>query len=89
MASKYESPATQDIDVSQQIHLIRRHRLPLDTDPAALHGVPTYRSNDAVKRNVARVPANLACRLTAEERESSRTQIAILETGRGQFFRGF
>ena len=56
----------------------------LDTDLAALYGVPTYRFNEAVKRNAARFPADFAFRITAEEQESLRSQSAILKTGRGQ-----
>ncbi len=84
MASKLETAAELGIDVSQQIRLIRGHRVLVDSDLAALYGVPTHRFNEAVKRNAARFPADFAFRLTAEEQQSLRSQTAILKTGRGQ-----
>lgn len=84
MANKSETATVHGIDVGQHIRLIRGHRVLLDTDLAALYGVPTYRFNEAVKRNAARFPADFAFRLTVEEHESLRSQFAILKTGRGQ-----
>jgi ORF6N domain len=55
-----------------------------DSDLAALYGVPTFRFNEAIKRNATRFPADFAFRLTAEEHDSLRSQIAILKKGRGQ-----
>jgi hypothetical protein len=54
------------------------------TDLAALYEVPTKRFNEAVKRNVARFPADFMFRLTADEAASLRSQFATLKTGRGQ-----
>jgi ORF6N domain len=78
------SASAQSLDLSQRIRLIRGHRVLVDSDLAALYGVPTFRFNEAVKRNAARFPADFAFRLSAEEHESLRSQIAILKTGRGQ-----
>jgi hypothetical protein len=69
--------------VSQAILLVRRHRVILDRDLAAIYGVTTGRLNEAVKRNAARFPGDFMFQLTYEEAESLRSQIAILKTGRG------
>jgi len=55
----------------------------LDRDLAAIYGVTTGRLNEAVKRNTRRFPEDLMSRLTREEAELSRSQIAILNSGRG------
>jgi hypothetical protein len=52
-----------------------------------IYGVATFRFNEAVKRNLARFPADFMFRLSKEEwngLQSLRSQIAILKTGRGQ-----
>jgi hypothetical protein len=36
----------------------------LDSDPAAPYGVPTFRLNEAVKRNAGRFPEDFRFRLT-------------------------
>jgi hypothetical protein len=59
------------------LHWIRGHRVILDADLAALYGVPTYRFNEAFKRNQARFPEDFAFQLTAEEARNLRSQIAI------------
>jgi hypothetical protein len=84
MVSKSDSPIGQGVEINLQIRLVRGHRVLLDPDLAALYGVPTYRFNEAVKRNAARFPQDFAFRLTNEEHESLRSQFAILKTGRGQ-----
>lgn len=85
MTQSHESPAAASgVDLSQRIRLIRGHRVLLDSDLAALYGVPTFRFNEAVKRNAARFPSDFAFRLSAAEHESLRSQIAILKVGRGQ-----
>jgi hypothetical protein len=55
----------------------------LDADLAELYGVPTYRLNEAVKRNSTRFPDDFMFRLTAEEYISLISQIAISKSGRG------
>ena len=69
------------------IRSIRGQRVILDADLAGLYGVPTFRFNEAVKRNLARFPEDFMFRLTKEEWEelqALRSQIAILKPGRGQ-----
>lgn len=47
---------------------LRGQRVMLDTDLAALYGVPTKRLNEQVKRNLARFPAEFMFQLTAREK---------------------
>src|ERR1700682_3930396 len=72
----------------------------LDSDLAALYGVPTKRLNEAVKRNMSRFPTNFMFRLTSEEAEllsrklrpqrqsrwSSVSSICFYRTRRGDAF---
>ena len=69
--------------ISSAILILRGHRIILDRDLAALYGVSTLRLNEAVKRNSKRFPDDFMFRLTREEAERSRSQIAILKMGRG------
>lgn len=50
----------------------------IDRDLAALYGVPTFRLNEAVKRNKKRFPDDFMFRITKEESDSLRSQNAIL-----------
>ena len=56
----------------------------LDSDLAELYEVPTKRLNEQVRRNAARFPPDFMFQLTPEETDSLRSQIATLESGRGQ-----
>ena len=74
-------------DIASLIHSVRDQRVILDADLARTYGVATFRFNEAVKRNLARFPADFMFRLSKEEwngLQSLRSQIAILKTGRGQ-----
>ncbi len=55
----------------------------LDSDLAELYEVPTYRLNEAVKRNSKRFPDDFMFQLTKEEAEFLTSQIAMSKTGRG------
>ncbi|MEW6719336.1 MAG: ORF6N domain-containing protein [Thermodesulfobacteriota bacterium] len=68
--------------IEVRILTIRGHRVLLDTDLAEMFGVPTKRLNEAVGRNMARFPEDFMFRLTSEESESLRSQIATSK-GRG------
>jgi hypothetical protein len=76
-------PPLRAEDISQRIHIIRGHRVMLDADLAELYGVPTYRLNEAVKRNYTRFPEDFMFRLTAAEYTSLISQFAISKIGRG------
>jgi hypothetical protein len=69
--------------ISSSILLLRSYRVILDRDLAAIYGVKTGRLNEAVKRNADRFPADFMFQLTRDEAERSRSQIAILKSGRG------
>lgn len=57
----------------------------LDSALADLYGVPAFRLNEQVKRNIKRFPLDFMFQLTSEEAASLRSQIAILkERGRGK-----
>jgi phage regulator Rha-like protein len=75
-------PAVESISLS--IASLRGQRVILDADLAALYGVETRRLNEQIKRNLDRFPADFMFRLTAEEFDSLRSQLATLKTGRGQ-----
>jgi phage regulator Rha-like protein len=70
--------------VERSILILRGHRVILDSDLAALYGVPVKRLNEQVKRNIDRFPDDFAFTLTEEEHEALRSQFATLKTGRGE-----
>lgn len=53
--------------VERRIFLIRGSKVMLDSDLAALYQVPTFRLNEAVKRNNDRFPEDFMFQLTREE----------------------
>ncbi len=53
--------------VSQQILLIRGHKVILDVDLARIYGVTTKRLNEQARRNMARFPPDFLFQLNAEE----------------------
>ena len=62
---------------------VRGKRVILDSDLAALYGVPTKRLNQQVRRNAERFPQDFAFLLTSAEWEALGSQIATLKPGRG------
>jgi phage regulator Rha-like protein len=76
-------PLALDV-IAGRILLLRGQRVMLDTDLAALFGVPTKRFNAAVRRNLARFPVDFMFPLTNQDLAALRSQIATLKTGRGQ-----
>ena len=78
------SPATVAVEtVASRILLLRGLRVLLDSDLAALYGVPTKRFNEAVKRNTAKFPGEFMFQLTAEEFAALRSHFATSNIGRG------
>ncbi|MBN2269743.1 MAG: ORF6N domain-containing protein [Sedimentisphaerales bacterium] len=55
--------------IHRSILLIRRDKVILDKDLAEFYGVETRVLNQAVKRNIARFPADFMFQLTKEEKE--------------------
>ncbi len=62
---------------------IREQRVIVDADLAALYDVPTKRFNEAVKRNLAKFPADFMFVLTDEEFATLRSQSATSNSKRG------
>ena len=69
--------------IQSRILVLREQRVVLDRDLAALYGVPTFRLNEAVKRNADRFPADFRFQLTVEELGRLTSQFAISKPGRG------
>ena len=55
----------------------------LDTDLAKIYGIPTFRLNEAVKRNRERFPDDFLFRLSKDEFDRLKSQIAMSNKGRG------
>lgn len=80
---KYPAPKNLD-DV---IVAVRGRKVILDSDLARIYGLPTFRFNEAVKRNPTRFPSDFMFRLSRVEwkrLQALRSQIAILKPGRGK-----
>ena len=69
MADKSLTPLDR---VERTILILRGHRVILDSDLAALYGVPVKRLSEQVKRNSDRFPADFAFVLTKAEYKSLR-----------------
>lgn len=70
--------------VASAIIVVRGHRVLLDRDLAHLYGVETKALNQAVRRNIARFPADFMFQLTLEEQAGLRSQFVTLDAGRGR-----
>src|SRR5438034_5325920 len=55
----------------------------LDSELARIYGVPTFRFNEAIKRNRHRFPPDFMFQLTREEFDSLKSQVAMSKAGRG------
>ncbi len=69
--------------IERHIYLARNQKVMLDSDLADLYQVTTGNLNLAVKRNLARFPADFMFQLTREEAESLLLQSARAKKGRG------
>jgi hypothetical protein len=88
MPKKISAPAGQlpvPVElVERRIYLIRGQKVMLDRDLAELYQVPTFRLNEAVKRNRNRFPEDFMFQLTGQEADSLTSQIAMSKpVGRG------
>jgi len=63
--------------IDELIHTIRGVRVMLDRDLAKIYGVPTFRFNEAIKRNRHRFPPDFMFQLTSAEFDSLKSQVAI------------
>ncbi|HJX62832.1 MAG TPA: ORF6N domain-containing protein [Polyangia bacterium] len=66
--------------VERVILVLRGQKVLLDSDLAALYGVPVKALNQAVKRNLARFPEDFMFQLTLEEVRRSRSQSVTLKS---------
>ncbi|MBK8227616.1 MAG: ORF6N domain-containing protein [Flavobacteriales bacterium] len=66
-----------DEAIAARIHWIRGEKVMLAHDLAQLYEVPTYRLNEAVKRNLARFPEDFMLQLTTEEWSNLTSQFAM------------
>ena len=69
--------------IERRILLVRGHKVMLDSHLAELYEVPTFRLNEAVKRNLRRFPEDFMFRLTKEEAGVLTSQFAMSKPGRG------
>lgn len=70
--------------IEKAILLIRKQKVLLDADLAALYGVETRVLVQAVKRNLERFSEDFMFQLSREETDFLRSQIVTLKMGRGQ-----
>jgi hypothetical protein len=70
--------------ISHKIYFLRKTRVMLDSDLAALYGVTTFNLNKAVARNLRRFPKDFMFRVTSSELDSLIFQTGISKKkGRG------
>lgn len=75
---------SSDTQIRDMIYTVRGQQVMLDSDLAELYGVETKRLNEAVGRNKARFPETFSFKLTGNEEESLRSQIATSKTTEGR-----
>jgi hypothetical protein len=66
-----------------RIHVVRGIRVLIDSDLAALYGVPTKRFNEAIKRHAARFPTDFMFQIDAAEFAALRSRFATSKAQRG------
>ena len=66
-----------------KILILRRHKVILDVDLAALYGVPVKRLNQQVNRNADRFPSDFLFRLSPAEYKNLRLQFATSRSSHG------
>jgi ORF6N domain len=82
-------PETDLALIEQRIYTICGVRVILDSDLAALYGVPTKRLNEQYRRNRKRFPEDFAFQLTAGKADSLRSQIATSRSHGGRRYRPY
>ena len=75
--------------ITQAILLLRGHKVMLDADLAGLYEVETGHLVRAVKRNLARFPADFMFQLTAEQFSNLKSQSGISSSWGGRRFRPY
>jgi hypothetical protein len=69
--------------IERRIYLIRSQKVMLDSDLADLYQLPTYRLNEAVKRNKSRFPFDFMFQLNSVESANLTSQFAISSSAWG------
>ncbi|MGI8467678.1 MAG: ORF6N domain-containing protein [Pyrinomonadaceae bacterium] len=69
--------------IERKIYFVRERKVMLDSDLAALYGVPTKVFNQVAGRNLQRFPKDFRFQLNGEEFESLRSQFVTSKIGRG------
>lgn len=67
--------------IEQIIFIIRKQKVILDSDLAALYGIETKTLNRAIKRNIERFPESFVFQLTKDEAENLKYQIGTSSYG--------
>jgi len=68
--------ADESIQIQKMIHEVRGQKVMLDRDLAGLYGVEVKRLNEATKRNIERFPPDFMFKLSQNEWDDLRSQIA-------------
>ncbi|MCL5021403.1 MAG: ORF6N domain-containing protein [Bacteroidetes bacterium] len=74
----------ESVQIDSAIYLVRGERVIWDSDLAKIYGIPTFRLNEAVKRNRNRFPEDFLFRPTKNGPDALTSQIAISNKGRGE-----
>jgi ORF6N domain-containing protein len=85
MPEKFQSPVSVE-QIDGMIRTIRGVRVMPDRDLAKIYGVPTFRFNEAIKRNRHRFPPDFMFQLTREEFDSLKSQNAMSKPGNSSQF---
>lgn len=68
-------------EIVERIYILRGQKVMLDRDLAEMYDVPTFRLNEAIKRNITRFPEDFMFQLNHEEFKNLISQIAISSWG--------
>lgn len=68
-------------EIVEKIYVVRGMKIMLDKDLAEMYGVPTFRLNEAVKRNIFRFPEDFMFQLNEGEFKNLISQFAISSWG--------
>lgn len=77
------------VAIERRIHVVRGHKVMLDSDLAALYHVETRTLVQAVRRNLSRFPLDFMFQITADEFQALRSQSVISNTRGGRRYRPY
>lgn len=72
-----------EVIANPRIITVRGHKVILDSDLACVYGIPTFRLNEAIKRNRDRFPADFMFQLTGREAVNLTSQFAMSSSRHG------